>query len=80
MYGAQPGDVVLTYIFLLACVCAHGCSDVVTAPAGTSAKAAQEILKANKKGRLPIVNAAGELVSSRQPQQHSHSSIVRQRR
>jgi hypothetical protein len=37
---------------------------VVTAPAGTSAKAAQEILKANKKGRLPIVNAAGELVSS----------------
>jgi hypothetical protein len=36
----------------------------VTAPAGTSAKAAQEVLKANKKGRLPIVNAAGELVSS----------------
>lgn len=40
------------------------CSEVVTAPAGTSAKAAQEVLRANKKGRLPIVNAAGELVSS----------------
>ncbi|WIA19147.1 hypothetical protein OEZ85_003795 [Tetradesmus obliquus] len=37
--------------------------EVVTAPAGTSAKAAQEVLRANKKGRLPIVNAAGELVA-----------------
>jgi hypothetical protein len=49
---------------------------VVTAPAGTSAKAAQEILKANKKGRLPIVKAAGELVSSSMRKCSSSSSIT----
>ncbi len=39
------------------------CSDVITAPASTSPKAAQELLKKNKKGRLPLVNDKGQLVS-----------------
>lgn len=36
--------------------------DVITAPSSCSAKAAQELLKKNKKGRLPLVNDKGELV------------------
>eukprot|EP00879_Flechtneria_rotunda_P018863 GHRR01019800.1.p1 GENE.GHRR01019800.1~~GHRR01019800.1.p1 ORF type:complete len:443 (+),score=175.86 GHRR01019800.1:489-1817(+) len=37
--------------------------DVVTAPEGTTPKAAVDILKRNKKGRLPLVNANDELVN-----------------
>lgn len=54
---------ICTLLDLMCVYCAVRCSDVVTATVGTSAKAAQEILKQNKKGRLPLVNAAGELVS-----------------
>lgn len=43
------------------------CSDVVTAPASTTAKAAQELLKKNKKGRLPLVNDKGQLVRTVTP-------------
>lgn len=39
------------------------CSDVVTAPSSISAKAAQQLLRENKKGRLPLVNNKGQLVS-----------------
>lgn len=35
----------------------------MTAPASTSAKAAQQLLEKNKKGRLPLVNDKGQLVS-----------------
>lgn len=43
------------------CICCR--SDVVTAPASTTPKAAQELLKKTKKGRLPLVNDKGQLVS-----------------
>jgi IMP dehydrogenase len=52
----------LTYR-LAAAVAAMACSDVLTAPASTTPKAAQELLRKNKKGRLPLVNDKGQLVS-----------------
>eukprot|EP00878_Enallax_costatus_P013887 GHUV01014522.1.p1 GENE.GHUV01014522.1~~GHUV01014522.1.p1 ORF type:complete len:358 (+),score=101.32 GHUV01014522.1:142-1215(+) len=36
--------------------------EVITAPANTTPKAAIELLKQNKKGKLPLVNAQGQLV------------------
>lgn len=46
-----------------AAVVAMACSDVLAAPASTTPKAAQELLRKNKKGRLPLVNDKGQLVS-----------------
>jgi hypothetical protein len=45
-------------------LCVLPCSDVVTAPSSISAKAAQQLLRENKKGRLPLVNDKGQLVST----------------
>ena len=38
-------------------------ADLVTAPEGTAAEAAAALLKSSKKGKLPVVNDAGELVA-----------------
>lgn len=45
------------------CCCVLVCSDVITAPGNTTPKAAAELLQQNKKGKLPLVNAQGQLVS-----------------
>ena len=43
------------------------CRDVVTAPEGTSAEKALALLQQSKRGKLPLVNADGELVSTPLP-------------
>jgi CBS-domain-containing membrane protein len=51
-------------------------SDVLTAPASTSAKAALELLNKTKKGRLPLVNDKGQLVSQQHQEQPQQQQLL----